>query len=254
MEEALHIISRESSFENPDPESIIRPACMHVKYAQMLANYGVILRDMRQPSKLKAAKEPLEKALQILNRDLSGKSIIRVRSEYALGTVHHGLALYVSEGSEQQEDYEKAQKHMEKALSLIDSVGLKHSYRATISTGLARLRLDRKQYSPAEGHAKEALDILTDKIKSRDEFHPHVGYCYQILGDVAWLGECRDPISAHNYYLKALRIYLSLIVRETTQKSDYKVDLGNVTVFNTWKRRLERIESKLHDVANEMHT
>ena len=69
------------------------------------------------------------------------------------------------------------------------------------------------------------------------------------------LTDRRGPPPFHpNYYLKALRIYLSLIVRETTQKSDYKVDLGNVTVFNTWKRRLERIESKLHDVANEMHT
>ena len=252
MEDALVICKN-----NLDPISIIHPACMHVKYAQMLTNYGVILRDMRQPRKLKAAREPLEMARQILNRDLSGKSIIGIRNEYVLGTVHHGLALYVSEGSEQQEDYEKAQKHMEKALNLIDSVGLKHPYRATISTGLARLRLDREQYSQAECHAKQALDILTDKTKSRDEIHPHVGYCYQILGDVAWLGESRDPICAHDNYLKALMIYLSLIVRETTQASDHKVDLDNVTVFETWKRRLEKIKGKLHDVAKkmkEMHT
>ena len=244
MKEALDVCEN-----NLDPESSTHPACMHVKYAQMLTNYGVILRDMREPSKLLAARETLEKARQILNRDLSGKSIIRVRSEYALGTVHHALAKYVSE---QQEDYEKAQKHMEKALSLIDSVGLKHSYRATISTGLARLRLDREHYAPAEYHAKQALEILTDKTKSRDENHPHVGYCYEILGDVAWLGENRDPISAHDNYLKALRIYLSLIVRETTQKSDYNVDLGKDTVFQRWKRRLERFERKLRDVAKAM--
>ena len=246
LKEALGICK-----DNLDPESSIRPACMHVKYPQVLANYGTLLCDMRQPRQLKAARDPLEKALQILNRELSGKSLIRIQAEYNLGAVYHGLAYYVTEGAEQQEDYEKARKHKEKALNSID---LKHPYRATISTGLARLWLDREQYSPAEGHAKEALVILTDKTKSRDEIHPHVGYCYQILGDAAWLGESRDPISAHSYYLKALRIYLSLIVRETTQKSDYKVDLGNVTVFNTWKRRLERIESKLHDVAKEMHT
>ena len=247
MKEALAVCEN-----NLEPDSSTHPACMHVKYAQMLTNYGVILRDMREPSKLKAAKKPLEKACQILHEDLSEKSIIRVRSEYALGTVHHGLALYVSEWSEQLDDYEKAQKHMEKALNLIDSVGLKHSYRATISTGLARLRLDRKHYAPAEYHAKQALEILTDKTKSRDKNHPHVGYCYQILGDVAWPGESQNRTSAFNNYLKALMIYLSLIVRETTQTSDYKVDLGKVTVFETWKRRLETIKDKLHHVAKKM--
>ena len=248
MEDALDICKR-----NLDPESNIHPACMHVKYAQMLANYGMILRDMREPRILEDAKEPLEKARQILDRDLSGKSIIRIRNEYALGTVHHGLANYVSEGSEKQKDYEKAQKYMEGALKLMNSVDLKHPYRANISTGLARLWLDRKQYSLAQCHAKEALAILTDTTKSRDEIHPHVGYCYQILGDVAWLGESRDPISAHDEYLKALLIYQSLIVRETTQKPDYKIDLDNVTFFKTWKRRLEKIKEKLRGVVREKH-
>ena len=186
----------------------------------------------------------------MLRNDLSEKSIIRIRSEYNLGTVHHGLANYVSRGFKQQEDYGKAQEYMEKALKLIGSVDLKHPYKATISTGLARLRLDMKQYSLARYHAKEALVILT--AKSRDEIHPHVGYCYQILGDVAWLGESRGPISAHDNYIKALLIYQSLIVREATQTSDYKVDMGNVTVFKTWKRRLERIKEKLRNVAKKM--
>ena len=238
MEEAKEIC--EKNLDDP----AIRPACMHIKYAQMLANYGIILRDMKDPRKLEEAMEPLEKALEIQKRILSEKSLKTIRSEYALGTVHHGLANYeLEDESHKQEYYDKAQSQMEKALTLIDSIGVKHPYRATISTGLARLMLDREDDSQAQKHAKEALNVM----KSQDEIHPHVGYCYQILGDTS-----RNPVVAQRSYLRSLEVYVHLIDRETSQMlSGHKVHLGNVTFFKTWKRRLEEIMKKVEHLLSQ---
>ena len=241
MEEAIDICKK--NLDDPALDSTVRPACMHIKYAQMLANYGIILRDMKEPRRLKEAREQLEKALELQKKILSEKSLKRIRCEYALGTVYHGLAYHeLKEESDKQEHYGIAQRHMEKASELIGSIGVKHPYKGTISTGLARLMLDTKQYSFAHTHAKKALNILTDSRKSRDEIHPYVGYCYQILGDIALLGESRDPVSARAHYREALKVYISLLDRETTQMlSGRKVDLGNVKFFKTWKKRIEVI-------------
>ena len=200
---------------------------------------------MKEPRKLKEAKEQLEKALEIQRKILAEKSLKRIRSEYALGTVYHGLANYeLKDESHKQEHYDKAQNQMEKALDLIDSIGVKHPYRGRVSTGLARLMFDMKQYSPAQEHAEEALNILTNSRMSGDEIHPHVGYCYQILGDVISLGESHDQATAQDYYHKAHDVYRSLIDRETIQMERHKGDFGNVTFFEAWKRRHEEIRKK----------
>ena len=227
--------------ENHISNSSIRDkrTIVHIKYAQMRSNYGLILRE-KGDSDLKEAQEVLKEALQLQEECLHENSIMTIRTLYNLGTVYHRRGLYF-----------EAERHMETALERMSSVDSNHPYKATIATGLARLMVDTSQPWPklheAQQHLQEAIKIRSDTTKCCGETHHKVAYAYETLGDIAL--SKNEVITAHSSLMKAFSIRDRLIEKETSQKADVQEHLnhipGDITFIDKWREHCEKIEAKL---------
>ena len=214
---------------------------VHIKYAQMLSNYGLILRE-KGDSDLQEARKVLEKALDLQEKCLHENSIMTIRSLYNLGTVYHRLGLY-----------DKAKKRMATALERMDSIDSSHPYRATIATGLARMMVDKSQPWPnlpaAQLHLQNAIKIRSNTTKCCGETHHKVAYAYETLGDIAL--SKGEVISAHSFLMKAFSVRDRLIERETSQKAVVQAHLnyipGDIAFIDEWKEHCKKIETKLRD-------
>ena len=240
MREALAVLDKHIS--NPAIKG--KKTIVHVKYAQMLSNYGVILREKGE---LKEAQDTLEKALDLQDRCLEKNSIMTIRSLYNLGTVYHRLCLR-----------DKSENRIQSALDRMNSVDPTHPYKATIATGMANLMVDwneitgmahvirdRDETLQAESQLKEAISILSDITKC-GETHDKVGLAFKTLGNIALSNG--HVMFAHSYLMKAYSIRIRLTEREGRQKDEYKpeVDLGHrITFIDGWKKECEEIEKLL---------
>ena len=231
MEEVKNHISNSSI---GDKRTIV-----HIKYAQMLSNYGLILRE-KGGSDLKKAQKVLKEALQLQEECLHENSIMTIRSLYNLGTVYHRRGLYV-----------EAERHMTTALERMSSVDSNHPYKATIATGLARLMVDRSQPRPNLHEAQQllqgAIKIRSDTTKCCGETHHKVAYAYETLGDIALSNN--EVITAHSLLMKAFSVRDRLIEKETRQKADLQEYLnripGDITFIDEWREHCTKIETKL---------
>ena len=228
MSEALVLLDKH--IRNPAIKG--KKTMVHVKYAQMLSNYGLILRENGE---LSEARDTLEKALELQTRCLAKNSIMTIRTLYNLGTVYHRLGLR-----------DESESKIQTALNLMNSVDPNHPYKATIATGMAQLMVDWNETSRAEPQLEKAVNIRSDVTKCCGETHHKVGFAFKTLGDIA---RSKDQvISAHNYYMKAYSVYIRLIEREGRQKDDYKpeVYLGHkVSFVEDWKEDCAKVEKLL---------
>lgn len=205
---------------------------VHVKYAQMLSNYGLILREKGE---LSEARDILEKALEWQVSCLAENSIMTIRTLYNLGTVYHRLGLR-----------DESESKIKTALDLVNSVDRKHPYKATIATGMAHLMVDCSEPHRAEPQLKEAVNIRSNVTKCCGETHHKVGFAFKSLGDIA--RSKGQVISARDYYMKAYSVYIRLIEREGRQKDDYKpeVYLGHqISFVEDWKEDCAEVEKLL---------
>jgi len=231
MREALEVIDKH--INNPIIKG--KRTIVHVKYAQMLSNYGLILREN---GKLEEAQNTIEKALDLQRRCLAKESIMTIRSLYNLGTVYHRLKLR-----------RKSVESIQSALDFMNSVDPKHPYKATIATGMAHLMVDWNDISRAESELNEAISIRSDVTKCCGEIHHKVGFAFKTLGDIALLK--KEVISAHDYLMKAYSVRVRLIDREGRQKDEYQpeVDLSHhISFLEEWKNQCDEIEKLLKDL------
>ena len=232
MEEALAICRR--NINNPNFQG--QATTIHIKYAQMLSNYGLIVRDT---GKLDKALDTLLEAQNMEKNILAVNSLARVETANRLGTVYH-----------RQGRHKEAQKALETALAVLKSVNANHPYNATISTAIARLMYDIDEPFLAQSYIGEALRIRTDKTRCCGEIHTQVARCYSILGDLSL--QSNDPVSAHFYFLKAHTVFSRLIERETTLRASLATDLGQVTLIQNWANRQNKVFSKLCDIVQSL--
>jgi len=234
MKEALEVI--EKHITNPTIKD--KKTIVHIKYAQMLSNYGLILREKGE---LKEAQDALEKALELQNRCLAKDSIMTIRTLYNLGTVYHRRRLQ-----------DESESKIQTALDRMNSVDRKHPYKATIATGMAHLMADWDETSRAESELNEAINIRSDGTKCCGETHHKVGFAFKILGDIA--RSKNEVITARDCYKKAHSIRVRLIEREGRQKDDYQpeVDLSHqITFVEEWKNQRDEIKELLESLDTQ---
>ena len=82
MTKAMNVIDKH--INNPSIKD--KRTIVHIKYAQMLSNYGLILREQGE---LHQAQKALAEALELQEKCLHENSIMTIRSLYNLGTVYH---------------------------------------------------------------------------------------------------------------------------------------------------------------------
>lgn len=234
MEEALAICRQ--NFKSPIFQG--RKVIVHIMYAQMLSNYGLILRDAENLSK---AHEVLLEALNLQDSLLARESLARIKTINRLGTVLH-----------RQKQHDQARRRMETSLALLKAVNSEHPYNATISTGIARLMLDMGDTSLARSHIGESLKIRTDTTRCSGEIHTQVARCYRILGDISLSCENPDFKAAHHYYMKSLIVFARLVEREMAQRSLVSVKLGKITFVENWEKRMSEIEQKLQNIVDKL--
>ena len=235
MREALEVIEKHIS----NPAIRGKKTIVHIKYAQMLSNYGLILREKGE---LKQAQDTLEKALELQNRCLAKDSIMTIRTLYNLGTVYHRLQLR-----------DESESKIQDALDYMNSIDRKHPYKATIATGMAHLMAEWNETSRAESELLEAINIRSDGTKCCGETHHKVGFAFKTLGDIA--RSKKEVITARDHYRKALSVRARLIEREGRQKDDYQpvVDLSHqITFVEDWKNQCDEIK-KLLEGLNTQH-
>ena len=228
MREALEVLDKHIS--NPTIKG--KKTTVHVKYAQMLSNYGLILRENND--KLNEARDTLKQALELQDRCLAKDSIMTIRSLYNLGTVYHRLGF--------RDDSEDS---IQTALDLMNSVDPKHPYKATIAAGMARLMAEWNETSRAKSELQEAITIRSDGTKCCGDTHHKVSFAYETFGDIALLKG--EVISAHDHLMKAYSVRVRLIEREGREEANYQpeVDLSyRITFIDDWKRHCDKGEKE----------
>ena len=230
MTQAMNVLDKH--INNPSIKD--KKTIVHIRYAQMLSNYGLILRDKDELDK---AQQVLEEALELQEKCLHENSIMTTRSLYNLGTVYHRL-----------DKHSDAEKNMQTALDRMNLVEPNHPYKATIAIGRARLMMDRGDKSQAQSDLKEAIKIRSDTTKCCGETHHKVAYAYETLGNIALLrGNVSD---AHEYLMDAFAVRVRLIERETNQKAAFQTQLlgpDNMTFIDEWKDHSQNIRENLRD-------
>ena len=223
--------SLEKHINNPTIKD--KKTIMHIKYAQLLSNYGLILQENGE---LEKAQEHLEEALQLQEKCLHENSIMTIRTLYYLGTVYHRRGFY-----------DKAYTSMQTALERMNSVAPSHPYKAMIATGTAQLMADKSQPQPnlskAQSYLDEAIKIHLNTTKT----HYQVAFAYETLGDIAITEG--NVIATHDFLMKAFSQYARLIERESSQKAMYKPlmipETQGLTFIDAWVKRCEEIDKSL---------
>ena len=230
MTQAMNVLDKH--INNPSIKD--KKTIVHIKYAQMLSNYGLILRDKDELDK---AQRVLEEALELQEKCLHENSIMTIRTLYNLGTVYHRL-----------DKHSDAEKNMQTALDRMNLVEPNHPYKATIAIGRARLMMDRGDTSRAQSDLKEAINIRSDttKCKCCGETHHKIAYAYETLGDIALSGD--NFSDAHEYLMDAFAVRVRLIERETNQKATFQTQLlgpDNMTFIDEWEDNSQNIRENL---------
>lgn len=233
MTQAMNVLDKH--INNPSIKD--KKTVVHIKYAQMLSNHGLILRDRGE---LSEAQTVLKKALELQEKCLHENSIMTIRTLYNLGTVYH------RRDKHSDAENTRAENSMQAALNRMNLVEPNHPYKATIAIGRARLMIDRGDKPQAQSDLKEAIKIRSDTTKCCGETHHKVAYAYETLGNIALLrGNVSD---AHEYLMDAFAVRVRLIERETNQKATFQTQLlgpDNMTFIDEWKVNSQNIRENL---------
>lgn len=208
-----------------------------IKYAQILAAYGIVLRYELPPDEMDKALECLNEALKLQNSTLEDSSINRIRTLYYIGCAY-----------QKQGQVKMAREKMTESLQLIERVDPGHPYKASICTGLGRL-LQKDDPYEAEKRMKEAFAIRKNREKFSSEAHWKVAFAYQDVGEM--LRERGSKLDAFQDFLKANNMFERLIERESSEyeewldsRSSSAPDYG-IDIIDRWKKYQE-------DVSKEM--
>ena len=135
-----------------------------IKYAQMLAAFGIVLRYESPSSEMSTALKYLNEALEMQDSTLHPNSIHRIRTLYYIGCAFKKMG-----------DKERAREKMRMCQELIEC---RHPYKASIFTGLGRL-LQKNCHDEAKKLMTDAFDIRKDPERFSSEAHWKVAFAYQ---------------------------------------------------------------------------
>lgn len=207
-----------------------------IKYAQMLAAFGIVLRYERPPEEMNKALQYLEEALALQDSTLDEKSLNRIRTLYYIGSTYH-----------KKGDFDMAKEKMVQSLQLIESVDSSHPYKASICTGLGRL-LQTPDSEQAEKYLKDAFLIRRNPEKFSSEAHWKVAFAYRSVGELMF--SKGSKVDAFDYLLDANNMLVRLIERESSEREewldsrsssapDYGIDIIDRWCEDQWSIRNE---------------
>lgn len=180
-----------------------------IKYAQILAAFGIVLRYERPKEEMNTALQYLEEALALQDSTLDEKSINRIRTLYYIGSAYH-----------KKEDFDRAKENMVQSLQLIEGVDPSHPYRASICTGLGRLlQAQDPDSEQAEKYMKQAFSIRRNPDKFSSEAHWKVAFAYQSVGEL--MLRKGSTIEAFKYFIDANNMFVRLIERESSEREEW---------------------------------
>lgn len=186
----------------------------HPKYASMLAINGLILRDI---GSLYKSKSLLERALDIQERVLSRKNLMKAETLCNLGTVWDRLG-----------NKSKANEFLKSSFDMLEesAVDGMHPMRATVLAAAGRLLIEEGELAGGQERLEDALKIRTAAC---GVYHPNVAYYHVMLRDVAGRDE-----ESYSYHSKVAEdVYGFIIDRESLECIEAGVPV--LPVVGVWK-------------------
>ena len=232
MKDAVHTCEKLMANETCEMKHIY----VAIKYAQILAALGIVLR-YEDPPELDEALQHLGKALALQDSTLDESSINRIRTLYYIGSV-----------LQKKGDIRGAKEKMMQSLKLIESVDPSHPFKASIYMGLGRL-LQNESPEEAEKYMKDAFFIRQDRKKFSSGAHWKVAFAYESIGEL--MLRKGSTTEAFHYFLDANNMFVRLIERESLEKEkwldsrsysdpDYGID-----IINRWRKDKQSIENQM---------
>lgn len=213
---------------------------INIKYAQILAAYGIVLRYHLPLERMHEAEQHLQEAISMQASTLDKRSINFIRSMYYLSATYHKMG-----------KIEEARKKMCETYELMNEVDPSHPLNASICTGFGRL-LEDIDPEKAEDYMRKAFAIRSNPEKFSSDAHWKLAFAYSSVGDMMLNRNCR--VEAFVNLMEANNMFVRLIERESSEKElwldsrpssapDYGID-----IIDRWKKDQLHISKKLHDL------
>ena len=190
------------------------------KYSSMLAISGVIQRDLGDLTK---ARNSLNEALAIQEKDHSQLNLMKAKIMCYLATVYHQLG-----------DHQKAIGHLDSAMAIMKDICYTHPITATISCALARVLMDKGDFHSARNGLEEAIKIQTACC---GHFHPSNALYHTLL--VVVQNQLGDMTSAQEHSTIAKEIYKTVYEREKSLSDEAGL---NLPILAYWQEQVDKLE------------
>ena len=190
------------------------------KYASMLATLGSIQRDLGDLTK---AKDSLDEALAIQEKNHSQLNLMKAKIMYNLATVYHQLG-----------DRQKAVGHLESAMAIMKDICYTHPITTMIKFTLARVLMDKGDFQSARSSLEEAVKIQTACC---GHFHPSNAQYHTLLVEVQ--NQLGDITSAQEHRTIAKEIYKTVYEREKCHSDEAGL---NLPVLASWQKQIDKLE------------
>lgn len=239
MKEAVDICKKHMENETCKTKNIH----VGIKYAQMLASFGIVLRHERPPEEMNKALCHLEEALALQDSTLDEHSINRIRTLYYIGSAYQKM-----------ENTDKAKEKMIESLQLIEGIDPSHPYKASICTGLGRLlQTIDPDSEQAEKYMKDAFLIRQNPEKFSSEAHWKVAFAYRSVGEL--MLRKGSKVEAFKFLMDANNMFVRLIERESSEREEWldsrsssAPDYG-IDIIDRWREDQKSISNKMQSLV-----
>lgn len=190
------------------------------KYASMLTTLGSIQRDLGDLTK---ARNSLNEALAIQEKNHSQLNLMKAKITYNLATVYHQLG-----------DRQKTIEQLESAMAIMKDICYTHPITAMIKFALARILIDKGDFQSARSSLEDAVTIRTACC---GHFHPSNVLYHTLLAEVQ--NQLGDRSSAQEHHTIAKEIYKTVYEREKSLSDDAGL---NLPILATWQKQIDKLE------------